>query len=132
MKTFFNHRTSITVDDEKMTIQDGMKRHRITFIILPVVWIILSLMKMYEDNNFSGNFIRYGLILLCAIQLFISLRTDVSKTIYTKEISEIKVKKNIFRRHEVSILHNNKKRNLGVFTSEDYHKLKDLFVNIKK
>ncbi|WOC50863.1 hypothetical protein BPO_0216 [Bergeyella porcorum] len=133
MKTFKNNRITLTNDGTYLRISESLF-YKVVNIILGFFGIIFSITNLYnQDFQLSGFGIFYYLILALWLYIIIAeLTADTNNEIRLSEIKKVNFKeRKLLQNVAVSILYQDKKRKLGVFTSEDAYDLRRFFKTIQ-
>lgn len=132
MKTFKNNRITLTNDGTYLRISESLF-YKVVNIILGFFLIIFYITSLYnQDFQLSGFGIFYYLILALWLYIIITeLTADTNNEIRLSEIKKVNFKEKLLGNVAISILYQDRKRKLGVFTSKDAHDLRRFFKTIQ-
>lgn len=132
MKTFKNNRITLTNDGTYLRISES-QFYKVVNIILGFFLIIFYITSLYnQDFQLSGFGIFYYLILALWLYIIITeLTADTNNEIRLSEIKKVNFKEKLLGNVAISILYQDRKRKLGVFTSKDAHDLRRFFKTIQ-
>lgn len=133
MKIFKNNRITLTNDGTYLRISES-RFNKIFNIISGFFWIAFCVINLYNQDFQLNDFgVFYYLILPVWVFIIIAeLTADTNNEIKLSEIKKVNFKeRNLLQNVAVSILYQDKKRKLGVFTSKDAYDLRRFFKTIQ-
>lgn len=133
MKIFKNNRITLTNDGTYLRISES-RFYKIFNIISGFFWIAFCVINLY-NQDFQLNVFGIFYYLAIAGWLYISITqliADTNNEIRLSEIKKVNFKeRKLLENVAISILYQDKKRKLGVFTSKDAHDLRRFFKTIQ-
>lgn len=129
MKTFKNNRLTLTNDGTYLRIGESLF-YKVVNIILGFFGITYCVIGLYNQDFQLNDFgVFYYLILAAWLFVLITqLTADTNNEIRLSEIKKVNFKeRKLLENVAISILYQDKKRKLGVFTWEDANNLRRFF-----